>query len=395
MRSSSVFSMADEQYQNWLAQQNISNEALDDKTYLHQLHLRHRLSIGGTAASVIAGANPYRSVRALYEEMLGLNEPFEGNYVTRRGEALESLVAARAGEILHREILLPKFTRYLPDENKTEVIFKPIKEQGNEQAKVIKELLGYSFITAQLDSLAVEDNGALTIIECKTARRNATKKDGTKAWGIPLAFNDYGQVINGVDGEQAHIPEYYFSQVQWQLMLVKMMQRRALLNNLFNDTYAYVAVDIAGADDVAIYKVYADPNHQELLLQSASIFLTEHLFKQVPPVDYLTIDRPEPINPNEPNVLSAKRDFMDMLLEYKELDKEIKELSERHSDLKSSLEKSLGDKEEVILIDEHGSKVAEKRKVTTKRLDTAALRNENPEIYKQFLKTTTSYRVKF
>lgn len=387
MNDSNFFEKAKQEYPKWLHEKCTTMDT-NISTPLQELQLRHRLSIGGTAASVIVGSNPYHSLLSLYEEMLGLSEPFQGNYLTRRGLALERLVAERAGELLNKAIFAPKYSKYDVQNNSTETIYQLLKP-GFCDESFFKLNLGYSFMSAQIDAFA-RDNNSYTIVECKTARRNAYNKDGTKMWGVPLAFNDYGDVINGVDSEQAHIPLYYFAQVQWQLLVLKLSS-----NSKFNSSYAYVAVDIAGEGDVSLYKVYADEKYQDFLAQSAAIFMTENIFKQVPPVEYLDIDRPQPINEDDPKVLSAKPDFLAMLGEYKELDDEIKKLSLRKDSLKYTMEQSLNDKDEAVLLDANGKKVAEKKKVEIKRLDTTALKNEQPEIYKKFLSTTTTYRVKF
>src|SRR5699024_12411576 len=48
--------------------------------------------VGGSDASISMAENRYRELLDLYEDKMGLAEPFAGNYLTRRGHHMEDLL---------------------------------------------------------------------------------------------------------------------------------------------------------------------------------------------------------------------------------------------------------------------------------------------------------------
>lgn len=61
--------------------------------------------LGSSDAPIIMGVSPYRKIKALYEEKVGIKEGFKGNWATERGNMLEP--KARADYELRYDIEAP------------------------------------------------------------------------------------------------------------------------------------------------------------------------------------------------------------------------------------------------------------------------------------------------
>lgn len=283
MYSSETIAKAMEDYRLWLEAQAAPyrdiNFTLSEQ---EQITLRHRLAIGGTAVSSIIGSNPYQSALTIYQFMAEHAPPIETNYKMRRGLAMERLVAQRACELLKMDLYYPAPSdipnRYYPADNVNRVLYEPHPLEVEGRRQCVGEFfidIGFSFLSAQFDCFAsYPDDDEFTIIECKTTARNTTKKDGSRVWGTPLEINENGVLLND-DGTHNVIPAYYVDQVQWQLLVLKtILEKRNCPDRLnFNTDYAYVAVDIGGSSDIAMYKIEADEARQIELLESASYFM--------------------------------------------------------------------------------------------------------------------------
>lgn len=399
MYSSETIAKAMEDYPKWLATHvpsDIESQSLSPQA---QITLRHRLAIGGTAVSSIIGSNPYQSALTIYQFMAENAPPIETNYKMRRGLAMERLVAQRACELLKMDLYYPseKHSMYSPGNNTNRVLYEvnPLAVPRRQCVADFSLEIGHSFLSAQFDCFAsYPDDDELTIIECKTTARNTTKKDGSRVWGTPLEINENGVILND-DGKHNVIPAYYVDQVQWQLLVLKIMLEtrysEGYLN--FNTDYAYVAVDIGGSSDIALYKIEADESRQHELLESASYFMLHNVMAKQPPLDFSSIEPPSA--GSELEVFQASPSFIEGINNLNEVKQSIKELKAQEEELKQELEGSLDKIETGSIIDEQGKLLARKIKISQSRLDTKALANEEPDIYQQYKKVTEFSRVDY
>lgn len=400
MYSSETIAKAMEDYRLWLEAQaapyrNI-NFTLSEQ---EQITLRHRLAIGGTAVSSIIGSNPYQASLSLYQFMAENAPDIETNYKMRRGLAMERLIAERACELLKMDLYYPneKLSMYSPGDNTNRVLYEvhPLEVPRRQCVADFSIDIGHSFMSAQFDCFAsYPDDDELTIIECKTTARNTTKKDGSRVWGTPLEINENGVILND-DGKHNVIPAYYVDQVQWQLLVLKIMLEtrysEGYLN--FNTDYAYVAVDIGGSSDIAMYKIEADENRQKELLESASYFMLNNVMAKQPPLDFSSIEPPSA--GSELEVFSASPSFIDGVNNLNEIKQSIRELKAQEDELKKELEGSLNKIETGAIIDSEGKLLARKTKISQSRIDTKALAKEEPDIYQKYKKVTEFSRVDY
>lgn len=399
MYSSETIAKAMEDYPKWLATHvpsDIESQTLSPQA---QITLRHRLAIGGTAVSSIIGSNPYQASLTLYQFMAENAPGIETNYKMRRGLAMERLIAERACELLKMDLYYPneKLSMYSPGDNTNRVLYEvhPLAVPRRQCVADFSLDIGHSFLSAQFDCFAsYPDDDELTIIECKTTARNTTKKDGSRVWGTPLEINENGVILND-DGKHNVIPAYYVDQVQWQLLVLKtILEKRNCPDRLnFNTDYAYVAVDIGGSSDIAMYKIEADENRQKELLESASYFMLNNVMAKQPPLDFSSIEPPSA--GNELEVFQASSSFIEGVNNLNEIKQSIRELKAQEDELKKELEGSLDKIETGNIIDSQGKLLARKTKISQSRLDTKALAKEEPDIYQQYKKVTEFSRVDY
>lgn len=402
MYSSETIAKAMEEYPKWLATHvpsDIDSQTLSPQA---QITLRHRLAIGGTAVSSIIGSNPYQASLSLYQFMAENAPGIETNYKMRRGLAMERLIAERACELLKMDLYYPEPSdlvhRYYPYDNVNRVLYVPhlLDVEGRRQCAGSFFIdIGHSFLSAQFDCFAsYPDDDEYTIIECKTTARNTTKKDGSRVWGTPLEINENGVLLND-DGTHNVIPAYYVDQVQWQLLVLKtILEVRNCPDRLnFNTDYAYVAVDIGGSSDIAMYKIEADEKRQHELLESASYFMLNNVMAKQPPLDFSSIEPPSA--GSELEVFQASPSFIDGVNNINEIKQSIRELKAQEDELKKELEGSLKKIETGAIIDSKGKLLARKIKVSQSRVDTKALAKEEPDIYQKYKTVTEFSRVDY
>lgn len=170
-----------------------------------------RQGIGSSDAPVLMGVSPWQTLYGLYmDKVEGVNS-FTGNWVTERGKRLEGF--ARDQYETLRGIKAP-----------------PKTISDNE----------YPWMRASLDGFC-EKTQRLVEIKC------------------PI----------GKDRHATEVPEKYWPQVQWQLMVSR---REKLDFVIFGET-----------EIIRIIEVVADPFYQDALREKALWFWNEHIQKRIPP----------------------------------------------------------------------------------------------------------------
>ena len=210
------------------------------------------------------------------------------------------------------------------------------------------------WMLANLDRVIVGDKRGPGVLEIKTAGR----PDG---WGEP-----------GTD----EIPDYYMAQVAHYLAVT-------------GYAWARLAVLIGGRD----FRVYDIPRDEELieaLIEIERRFWEGHVERRVPPDprDIKDIRALWPVDSGR--VVQATEEIEDAVRELKRLKGEIKALSLLAEHHEKSIQAYMEDA--AVLEGRDGEPIATWKTVTSRRLDTKAVKAHAPEIAEKFTKETTSRR---
>lgn len=367
------------------------------------LALRHKLTIGGTYAAAIAGYSRYSNALEVFNEMTGRGEEFTGNYITRRGQALEALVGQRAAELLNAIHLFPACTSYDPETDKSLATYISKEDdsfllEGLRDFGVSSKMDGLADnfqvgpISAQIDGfLAFPDarsGDGFTICECKTASHNPTQEDGQKLWG-----NGCVLVRDSIIEADDRIPAPYMAQVQWQLLLLSLLNSRNE-TKIYNDEYAILACDLAGSSDVRIYLIERNEEIQCDLWDAVTSFLKNNLYQDTAPsaVTY-AVTKCEELKDGAPSLKCLANDeFLDNYSAYKNLKEQIDELTEEANLQKDLLIAALPDAADCIMRSD-GELLLKRTKYKRTSFDAKAMAAEFPEIYKKFRTKTDAVRV--
>jgi len=240
--------------------------------------------------------------------------------------------------------------RYWGHAHEPQVIKAYEKSTGN-TVKSVDTLFDkeHPFLMANIDGFTHDR----VVIEAKTT-------SSTKGWGD-----------EGTD----QIPQYYLTQVAH---------------------YAYITdckhVDIAVLFFGNRFKLYRYERNEKLeqAIKAKLIdFWLNNVQKVIPPepktladVNYLYKAREEPV--------TANSETIETINQIRDVSQQIAELKAKKDALEISVKTFM--KDNSILLNDDGEKLAMWKGVTTNRFDSSSLKTKNPEIYNQFIKTTESRR---
>ena len=207
----------------------------------------------------------------------------------------------------------------------------------------------YPFLLANIDGFTSDR----VVVEAKTA----TKSEG---WGE-----------EGTD----QIPQHYLTQVAH---------------------YAYITdckhVDIAVLFFGNKFKLYRYDRNEKLekAIKTKMVdFWVNNVQKNIPPepktladVNYLYKDNEEPI--------MADSETVEIISQIRDVSGQLKELKAKKEALELAVKTFM--KDNSILLNDDGEKLATWKAVTSNRFDSSSLKTKNPDIYNQFIKTTESRR---
>ena len=208
----------------------------------------------------------------------------------------------------------------------------------------------HSFLLANIDGFTSDR----VVVEAKTADPR---------------FGGWGE--EGTD----QIPQYYLTQVAH---------------------YAYITdckhVDIAVLFSGNKFKVYRYDRNEKLekTIKTKMVdFWLNNVQKGIPPepktladVNYLYKDNEEPVTANSETV--------EIINQIRDVSGQLKELKAKKEALELAVKTFM--KDNSILLNDDGEKLATWKAATSNRFDSSSLKTQNPEIYNQFIKTTESRR---
>lgn len=286
--------------------------------------------IGGSDAPAIVGLSPWRSPLDVYLEKVGEAPPSADSAAMYWGRALE-------------DVLAEEYAR----------------RTGAKLRRVNRTLVHpvHPFVIGHVDREVVAHERGPGILEVKTAGRR------TEDWGE-----------EGTD----EVPEHYLVQVQHYLAVT-------------GRAWADVAVLFLGERCFAVYHVRRDDELVDVLLREEVRFWREHVEPRVPP-DPRTLDEIRLRWPRHvpEKVAVASDDVLAAVEELAALRAELKGLEARERELLAAIQRHMADAERLDA--PNGRVLATWKTVTSKRLDTQALREAHPDIARAFERESESRR---
>lgn len=330
-------------YNTWLEEQTAKAKKVFTNPFTNVIEdedmvtFRHKLYIGGSTDATIMGVNPYRSAKDEYESIVNLTTN-DDRFAYRRGHALEPFVANE---------------------------FSLIKRKKIKEGRTFwGDDFGSTWSMAQVDFLCDFDDQTDTPIEIKVCSVNPNEDDGSKGFGKGCQFNELGEEIYVDDT----IPTYYMIQCQKQLWLTKR-------------DYMYLACWLTYENKIRVYKITRNDDIIAKIKEAEIDFLFNHVIPQVP---YVEEKRELETVEESPCSCYATCDFIELVKELREVNKNKLELSKRADALNDAIREYLGVHDEAV--DKDGRLVIKQTKQTRLTLDTTALKNDHADLCAQYMK---------
>ena len=292
-----------------------------------------RKGIGGSDIPTLFGfTKKYKTPLQLYFEKLGLSEEEDSiNIAAEEGTHLEPLVLNLFEKAMNTKLILRDNVPTLIDSE-------------------------FPYMRANIDGLMSDGS----IVEAKTVTCYNRKK-----WGEPMT------------GE---IP-------------VKVAYQCAFYCSIYKATQVYIPVLFRGSSEFQIYVYTANYEFQKTIRERVIDFWENHILKQIPPMATTYEDLLD-LYPSvsEGSTIELKNDILNEFESFISLKDQIKKLENKLEDHKFILQNFMGDHE--FLIDEKGDKIASfKYNSDSFRLDTTALKKNDPIIYNLYKKPSKPTRV--
>lgn len=302
--------------------------------YLHTAH------IGGSVVPALMGVSKWETAAQVYDKMTGVIDtsvPVH-NFVFDRGHWAEPFIRDQVSKLLKQPVFEGSV---LFDEDRI-------------------------WSLAQIDSLVGEE---CIPCEIKCVSFNNSTEDG-KEWGKGCVVNDNGEIVQ----EDDLIPVAYYIQCQKQMLVS-------------SHEVMYLAAWLTFENRIRLYVIHADHEMQVKIMEVEDGFMFNNVIAGV---------RPKEVEYAETEVVADKTitttERLDELLErYHELDAEVAPQKKELDALKEQISELMGDA--AVLVDRDGKKLVTKTNVTSSRFNSTKLKNENAELYAQYLTTTNSVRL--
>lgn len=303
----------------------------------------HTFSIGGTVDSQILGVNHYQSKHDAYDNMFNFKE-HENKFVFARGKFLEPFVAQQFEQLTRKKVR------------------EGITLDGS------KFKCDWSF--AQVDFLC-DDESEIVPLEIKVSTVNYNDEDGDKVWGKGCEFNANGVLL--VEDEQ--IPMEYYIQTQKQLWLSE-------------KSYMYLAVWLTFETKIRVFVIHRNDKVINEIIEAEKDFLFNHVIPQIPYEDdnkTLTSQVED-----DANAVYADEEFRDLYDRYIEVNKTYTKAKKENDSLSKQLKEMMGDYD--VVVDAQGAKLCSVTHIQSRRFDLDKFKNDNPELYTEYLTLADSTR---
>ena len=299
-----------------------------------------RQGIGGSDVAAILGLSKYKSPYQLWLDKTGRSNIEETqSEASYWGNTLEDIVAKEYAKRNGVKI------------QRVNATFK------NPENDWMIANIDRAIINPEISGNVRIKDGKLTtdrILECKTANQYLSK-----LWG---------------DEQSEEVPDYYLTQVQWYMgnTVTSMCGLGVLI----------------GGQKFRSYEIAYDPELFEMLKDECSKFWHEHVLADVPPAPTTFDDVLHRWSTHNPDLaIEADEELTNLVHEYKDLNKTIKEAESELDDLKLQICTRMEDAEMIIAEEK---RLATFKHQTRNTLDSKALKAAHPDIYEQFLKTSST-----
>ena len=243
-------------------------------------------------------------------------------------------------------------------------------------------MTGYDFIVGNFDRIVytkpIDDGGQLVCgLECKTCGQNnkiIVEHIERSKWGKPNLYDG-----TELTQESSEIDPEYYPQVQFYMMVsgLKFWDVGVLIGNT----------------DLRFYRVHANAEYQQKMLQACVEFWTKNVLQDVPPVKTMD-DVKNDVDDVQENVGEVTPEIMSQLKDIQAVKFQIDELESKKKALENKLAGDIAAYTKMTYHDENGKvKTAFTFKSSNREsFDLKAFQAQNPELYKQYLNTITTAR---
>lgn len=207
----------------------------------------------------------------------------------------------------------------------------------------------HPFLMAEIDAEFIDDNGDTQNIEIKTSSQYAAK-----SW-------DEG------------IPMHYVAQAMHGLMVT-------------GRKCAFFGV-LIGSDDFRVLRLERDDDLIAAIRKKEIDFWFDHVQKRIPPSPTVSDDLAKIFAKASPSSVEADMDTAQKVNDLKSIKAQMEGLEEQKKALEAEIKLAMGDNS---VLSAGGDILATWKSQKGTRLDTTRIKQEAPEIYNQFLKTTES-----
>ncbi len=285
-----------------------------------------RTGIGGSDIGAILGVSPFKTSLDVYQAKVNPSPEEDETELTYWGHALEP-------------VIIDRFAR-----DHGIAVVRPAKIARHPK---------HDWMVANLDGIIPGDKPG--VLEIKNVNQFAAKK-----WGE-----------EGTD----ELPLTYVAQVAWYMAVMDF-------------DYAIVAA-LFGGNDYREYRVERDAELEQTLITRGYAFWHYNVLKQTPPepetrdelLKFLARSK------DDGQSIPASYDTLQLYQELVEAKNNAKNALEYVRDLENRLKQEIGT---ALQIEYAGRVLATWKTQTSKQLDTKALKEQEPELYNRFLKTTES-----
>lgn len=216
-------------------------------------------------------------------------------------------------------------------------------------------------------------------LEIKTAFSNR-EEDGEKVWGKGCTFNGRGEMLT----EDDTIPVEYMIQVQKQISFVDECRSGWLCALIGNEVKP------------RIYRIHRNQELIDKINKADEDFMFKYVIPHIEP----TMPKEEKevaqeLTKKDDKTLFADKEVALVIDEIKEIKASITKLKEQEETLTKYLE-SVFEKQldgEGVICDTEGNTLVTRKSYETNRFNSAKFKNDNAELYKEYLTTTNSYRL--
>lgn len=282
--------------------------------------------IGGSDIAAIMGISPWNTAFGVYLDKIGEGKPAQGKHLELGHKA--------QGPILRK---YEKETGSLIEKEDVEIVHSK-----------------YPFLIGHVDGVT---NNGKAFVEVKTTRK-------------------------GIDDWSYEIPQYYRTQVAFYAALGNPDYIEMPVAYWFNQDQL---------DNIKYFiclTYWRDEAFEQGIIDLAVDFWENHVLKRRPPEPKSLEDIQKRFSISLDSTLIVTGEIKDKIIRLNELDKQYKTLKNEEIEIKFEIQNWM--KDSAYIVDEKGDQLVYFKSHQKNSFDSVQFRNDHPDLYKQYLKQTTS-----